>query len=86
VGVTFRLKSPATIITATASLPRLPVNITNECDQNGTDTCYCPIYDAARDGEMRMMGTEIEGWVSSSPILAAPRIQASPGEARGIIA
>lgn len=58
----------------------------NECDQNGTDTCYCPIYDAATDGEMRMIGTKIEGWVGSSPILAAQSIQASPGEARGIIA
>jgi hypothetical protein len=78
-------KSPGPIIPATGSLPRLFV-ITNECDQNGTDSCYGPIYDAVTDGEMRMIGTKIEGWVGSSPILAAPRSQTSPGEARGIIA
>jgi hypothetical protein len=59
----------------------------NGCEQNGTDTCFCPIYDTATDtvGEM-MIGTEIEGWVGSSPILAAPRILTSPREARGLTA
>jgi hypothetical protein len=35
-------------------------------------------YDAATDGEMRMIGTTIEGWEGSPPTLAAPRIQALP--------
>jgi hypothetical protein len=84
--VTFRLKSPGPIITATVSLPRAPVIILLNVINMEQTPGIAPSYDASTDGEMRMIGTKIEGWVGSSPILAAPGSQTSPEMARGIIA
>jgi hypothetical protein len=43
-----------------------------EVSKNEQTPVLCCVDDAGADGELSMTGTEIEGWGSSSPNLAAP--------------